>query len=247
MAGEIYTFHLPRWQWFRLWAWRAGLLHPSYGGLAYVLSYWLLPPIWRYAKEHRLITQPDFFARKYDSPALGVLVAVVGIVALVPYLVLQLKGLGIIVDTAAYGARISPTAAIWIGAGVVTAYVTVSGITDPPGQRWSRTPRSLPSCYSWAFTCRCTTTAAMARCSRRSRQQNPLPGAAGAGRKPGMVHSTVLLTALGFYMWPHTFGSLYTAKEERAFRRNAAMLPLYQLITVCVLCGASLRSCRFRA
>jgi solute:Na+ symporter, SSS family len=46
--------------------------------------------------------------------------------------------------------------------------------------------------------------------------------------------STVLLTALGFYMWPHTFGSLYTAKEERAFRRNAAMLPLYQLILLFV-------------
>ena len=64
----------------------------SYGSLAYMLSYWLLPPIWRYAKEHRLVSQPDFFARKYDSPALGVLVALVGMVALIPYLVLQLKG-----------------------------------------------------------------------------------------------------------------------------------------------------------
>jgi SSS family solute:Na+ symporter len=35
-------------------------------------------------------------------------------------------------------------------------------------------------------------------------------------------------------MWPHTFGSLYTAKQERAFRRNAALLPLYQLILLFV-------------
>ncbi len=75
----------------------------------------MLPPIWRYAKKHRLVSQPHYFARKYDSPALGVLVAVVGVVALIPYLVLQLKGLGIIVATASYGA-ISSTAAIWIGA-----------------------------------------------------------------------------------------------------------------------------------
>ena len=39
------------------------------------ISYWMLPPIWRYARQHRLISQPDFFAAKYDSPALGVLVA----------------------------------------------------------------------------------------------------------------------------------------------------------------------------
>jgi SSS family solute:Na+ symporter len=35
-------------------------------------------------------------------------------------------------------------------------------------------------------------------------------------------------------MWPHTFGSLFTAKEERAFRRNAALLPLYQIILLFV-------------
>src|SRR5512147_287334 len=58
---------------------------------------------------------------------MGVLVSVVGIAALVLYLVLQLKGLGIIVATASYG-TISPNAAIWIGALLVTAYATVSGV-----------------------------------------------------------------------------------------------------------------------
>ncbi len=52
--------------------------------LAYVTSYWLLPPVWRYAKDHGLFTQPDFFAKKYASPRLGMLVALVGLVALVP-------------------------------------------------------------------------------------------------------------------------------------------------------------------
>jgi SSS family solute:Na+ symporter len=54
------------------------------------------------------------------------------------------------------------------------------------------------------------------------------------GESVAWFDSTVLLSALGFYMWPHTFGSLYTAKEERAFRRNAALLPLYQLILLFV-------------
>ncbi len=42
--------------------------------------------------------------------------------------------------------------------------------------------------------------------------------------------STVLLTALGFYMWPHTFGSALSAKDERVFKRNAVFMPLYQLL-----------------
>src|ERR1700751_42517 len=91
----------------------------GYSTLSYVFSYFMLPKIWRYARDHNLVTQPDFFARKYDSPGLGVLVALVGIVALVPYLVLQLTGLGIIVDAASYGA-VPKAAAIIVGAVVVT-------------------------------------------------------------------------------------------------------------------------------
>ena len=50
------------------------------------------------------IHRPNFFASKYESRWLGALVSLVGIVALVPYLVLQFKGLGIIVEAAGYGA-----------------------------------------------------------------------------------------------------------------------------------------------
>jgi SSS family solute:Na+ symporter len=235
MAGEIYTtFTFLGGSGFAYGHGAPAFYILSYGCLAYVLSYWLLPTIWRYAKEHRLITQPDFFARKYDSPALGVLVAVVGIIALVPYLVLQLKGLGIIVDTAAYGA-ISPTAAIWIGAAVVTAYVTVSGIH---GSAWTAVVKDtsilavvlflgiyLPLHYYGGYG------AMFVAIQTAKPNFLALPA---QGESPAWFDSTVLLTALGFYMWPHTFGSIYTAKEERAFRRNAAMLPLYQLILLFV-------------
>src|SRR6202453_4122372 len=104
MAGEIYTtFTFLGGSGFAYGKGGPAYYILAYGTLAYILSYWLLPPIWRYAKQHRLFCPPHFFARKYDSPALGVVVALVGVVALVPYLVLQLKGLGIIVSVASYG------------------------------------------------------------------------------------------------------------------------------------------------
>jgi SSS family solute:Na+ symporter len=39
--------------------------------------------------------------------------------------------------------------------------------------------------------------------------------------------STVLLTSLGFYMWPQAFGSSFTAKSGDTLRRNAVVMPLY--------------------
>jgi SSS family solute:Na+ symporter len=202
----------------------------GYGCLAYVISYWMLPPIWRYARQHRLFSQPDYFAAKYDSPALGVLVALVGIVALVPYLVLQFKGLGIIVATASYGA-IPSTVAIWIGAGVVTAYVMVSGVH---GSAWTAVAKDalvlavavflgiyLPIHFYGGFG------------QMFSAIQDAKPGFLALppqGESPAWFDSTILLTALGFYMWPHSFGSVFTARTDKAFRQNAIVMPLYQLI-----------------
>jgi solute:Na+ symporter, SSS family len=206
----------------------------AYATLAYILSYWMLPPIWRYAKQQRLVSQPHFFARKYDSPALGVLVALVGVAALIPYLVLQLKGLGIIVATTSYGA-ISSTEAIWIGAAVVTTYVIVSGVR---GSAWNSVVKDtlilaivlflgiyMPIHYYGGL-------GAMFHAIDAAK-----PGFLAFPAKGSSVtwfQSTVLLTALGFFMWPHTFGSVFTAKNEQIFRRNAMILPLYQLILLFV-------------
>lgn len=239
MAGEIYTtFTFLGGSGFAYGKGAPVYYILAYATLAYILSYWMLPPIWRFAKTHRLVSQPHFFARKYQSPALGVLVALVGVAALVPYLVLQLKGLGIIVATTSYGA-ISSTAAVWIGAIVVTAYVIVSGVR---GCAWNSVVKDMMILAVAIFL----------------GIYLPIHHYGGLGdmfrtidaAKPGFLtfpakgqsvtwfQSTVLLTALGFFMWPHTFGSVYTAKDERIFRRNAMVLPLYQLILLFVFfCG----------
>jgi SSS family solute:Na+ symporter len=65
------------------------------------------------------------------------------------------------------------------------------------------------------------------------RVQDAKPGFAalkGDQLSPVWFSSTVLLTALGFYMWPHTFGSALSARDENVFKRNAAVMPIYQLL-----------------
>ncbi|MFP5347899.1 MAG: sodium:solute symporter [Actinomycetes bacterium] len=231
LAGEIYTT-------FTFlggsgWAYGKGapaLYILCYGALAYTLSYWLLPAIWRYGKEHGLVSQSDFFSTKYRSPYLGVLVSVVGVIAMIPYLVLQLKGLGIIVSLASYGS-ISSTAAIWIVTVALTAYVMVSGIH---GSAWTAVLKDimilgvaiflgvyLPIHYYGNVT-------NMFHAIDRAKPGFlALPD---SGLSVSWFISTVLLTAFGFYMWPQFFGATFSAQNERVFRRNAIFLPLYQLV-----------------
>lgn len=231
LAGEIYT----TFTFLGASGSAYGLGAPAYyilcyGTLAYIIGYFVLPPVWAYAKQHGLVSQPDFFARKYDSPALGVLVTLVDIVALVPYLVLQLTGLGIIVTAAGAGV-IDEDVAIWIGAAVVTVYVIVSGIR---GSAWTAVVKDVLILAVIVFL----------------GVYLPLHLHGGIGAmfgaiaeaRPGFLTfpahgqsvwwfvSTVLLTALGFFSWPQAIAACYTAREPGTFRKNAIVLPLYQLI-----------------
>jgi SSS family solute:Na+ symporter len=55
------------------------------------------------------------------------------------------------------------------------------------------------------------------------------------GESPVWMVSTVVLSTLGFYMWPHMFMAVYTAKREDVLRKNAFVLPIYQLMLLFVL------------
>ncbi|SNB79099.1 solute:Na+ symporter, SSS family [Arboricoccus pini] len=231
MAGEIYT----TFTFLGASGYAYGKGAPAYyifcyATLSFVISYWLLPPIWRHAKRVRLHSQPELFDALYQSRSLGLLVACVGLVALIPYLVLQFKGLGIIVEAASYGI-INPTLAVWLGATLLTAYVVVSGVH---GSVWTAIVKDtlillviafmgfyLPYHYYGGV-------GAMFAAIEQAR-----PGFLAfpaTGQSFFWFSSTTLLTALGFYMWPHSFAAIFTAADTRTFRRNAIVMPLYALI-----------------
>jgi len=236
MAGEIYSTFT--------FLGGAGLVYGSggaayyilgYGTLAYILSYWLLPAVWRYCTPRKLLSQADFFVAKYDSRSLGVIVSVVAVAAMIPYLALQLKGLGIIVSSTSSG-TISATAAVWIGALVLSLYVVASGIH---GSAWTAAIKDVLTLSVVVFIGLYLPIHYFGSIGAMFHQvQDAKPGFAalkGDQLSPVWFSSTVLLTALGFYMWPHTFGSALTARNEDVFRRNAIFMPLYQLLIAFVL------------
>ena len=235
MAGEIYT----TFTFLGGSGWAYGKGAPAfyilcYGAIAYSVSYFLLPIVWRYAQTRRLVSQADFFVAKYESKTLGVVVALVSVAALVPYLVLQLKGLGIIVSEAS-GGVITQAVAVWTSSIALVGYVVVSGVR---GSAWTSALKDvmilaaavgigvyLPLHYFGGYR-------AMFEAVEAAK-----PGALtlpASGMSPAWFISTVLLTATGFYMWPQFFAGVYTARNENVFRKNAVILPLYQLVVLFV-------------
>ena len=76
---------------------------------------------------HGLQTQSDFFSVRYGNKYLAAFVCVVGVAFLIPYLQLQITGLGIIVSVASFDG-IGRTPAMAISVVLLAAFVLASGV-----------------------------------------------------------------------------------------------------------------------
>src|SRR5579872_2060874 len=128
MAGEIYTT-------FSFlgasgWAYSRGgptLYILAYVTLGYVISFFILPEIWEVGRKYKLQTQSDFFNMRYGNKYLAAFVCVVGVTFMIPYLQLQITGLGIIVNVASFDG-IGRTPAMVVSVVLLAAFVFASGV-----------------------------------------------------------------------------------------------------------------------
>jgi SSS family solute:Na+ symporter len=238
MAGEVYTT-------FSFlgasgWAYSRGgptLYILAYLTLAYVLSFYFLPQIWELGQRYGLQTEADFFARRYGSKYLVAYVAIVGVIFIVPYLQLQLTGLGIIVEVASADG-IGRTPAMVVAGSLIAAFVFASGVR---AVAWVSVLKDalmvfavvavgigVPRVYFGGI-------GPMFAALAHARPAHLVMPGATANLGHTWYISTVLLTSLGFYMWPHAFGAAFTARSSDTLRRNAVVMPLYTITLAFVI------------
>ena len=232
MAGEIYTTFT--FLGVSGWAYSKGgpvLFILGYQPLMYVVSFYILPGVWEVGRKYRLQTQADFFQVRYNSKYLAAFVALVGVIFIIPYLQLQLTGLGIIVEVASFGG-IHRTPAMVISFAIVAGFVLTSGIR---GVAWVSVLKDLllllaaifigvavPHIYFGGIG------PMFAALARANPSHLVMPGATRDLGHAWYV-SSVFLSALGFYMWPQIFGASFTAKSGNTLRRNAVVMPFYSV------------------
>ncbi len=232
LAGEVYTT-------FSFlgasgWAFSRGgptLYILAYITLSNVVAFFILPPIWELGRQHKLQTQSDFFAWRYRSHNLAAAVSLVGIVFMIPYLQLQLTGLGIIVEVASFDG-IGRAPAMMIAVLLLAGFVIFGGVR---AVAWVSVLKDILMIFAAAsvgigipyiyFGGIGPMFAALAHAKPA---HLVMPGAT-SNLGHAWYISTVLLTSLGVYMWPHFLGAAFTAKSADTLRRNAVVMPIYTL------------------
>ena len=236
-AGEVYTS-------FTFlgaagWAYSRGA--PAFYIICYltvscITIFFYMPPIWRIARRKGLLTSADYFADRYQSPVLGFLTALVGVVFLIPYITLQLTGIQILLQIAGYGA-INSVLAAGGAFGLIICFVLISGLR---GAAWASLIKDglvLAGVIFAGIVLPVQFFGSPQAAIDKVLQVRPnWMTLVGLSENYGTLWfaTTVLLSGLGGYVWPHAFASQLAARNPDTIRRNAMILPIYQIMLLLV-------------
>ncbi len=233
LAGEIYT----AFSYLGAAGWGYDYGAPIYYEFAYLaggyaLGYFFGPLFWGYAKKHGLVSVSDMGAHRFQSKTLGVLMALITTIFLIPYVQLEITGMGLVVNQMTYGG-IDLNWAYVISFVVAESFILISGLR---GSAWVSilkdstviltvivigiyVPYHFFGGYGGLFE----------RLLHTHPQVFTLPG-----NSPNLdswwFASTTIVNSLGYIVFPNVFAAYLGAQAARTIRTNSIFLPFYQIL-----------------
>jgi SSS family solute:Na+ symporter len=189
----------------------------------------VMPRLWRVCHRRGYVTIADFVRGRYNNRWLAVAIACTGILALMPYIALQLVGMRVVFTAMGLTGE-WPLLLAFV---VLAAYTYSSGLRAPAiiaivkdvmlyvmvAAALIVLPLKLGG-YAHIF----------ATASQQLALHTP-PGSIALKPSQYLGYSTLALgSAVALLLYPHTATAVMSAKSEDVIRRNAALLPIYSIM-----------------
>jgi len=202
-----------------------------YVPIAYVVLFFLAKRIWRMGKDRGYLTQGDFLSDRFSSRALGTVSAILGVVFVLPYLQLQITGLGLIVRLVT-GDRASGTLSMIAGSVLVVAFVLWAGLRGVAATSYFKDAIMLVVLVVLIIAVPAHFAGGVSGVFHKINELHPekLFVHAGANDHTWFVTS-MLVSAIGVGLMtlPHSWPALMSARDPKVLRRNYAWMPVYEL------------------
>jgi SSS family solute:Na+ symporter len=206
-----------------------GFFAVPYATLAYPYMMVVLPRLWRVCHRHNYVTFADFVRGRYGSRWLAIAIAVTGILALMPYIALQLVGMKVVF--AAMG-----VAGEWP---LVLAFVVLAAYTYSSGLRAPAVIAIVKDLMIYVMVAAALIFLPLklggyahifAVAGQKLATHTP-PATTFIRPQQYLGYSTLAIgSAIALMLYPHTATAVLSAKSGDVIRRNAALLPAYSLI-----------------
>ena len=197
--------------------------------ITYAFAMWAMPKFWRIANKHGYITVADFVKEIFNSRLLAISVALVGIVAELPYIALQIVGMQAVLIALLSG--IGATAVI-IELSLIVSFIILAAFTWTSGLRGATLGAILKDALILVSVVAVVVAVlsiggfqtAYAKASATSIHYFQLP--------PSLYNaywSLFVFSALALYLYPHVVNGSLAQKNPKSVRRTASLLPLYSI------------------
>ena len=209
----------------------------AYGALGMAPFYWMGPRAASLGRKHGYVTQAQLVKGRFPSKSLSSLIALVSLVAFVPYITLQMRGAGIVIEAVTDG-----HVPLWLGAavayGIVVVYVLFAGAM---AVGWTNTFQGVfMVVIAWAlglylpFRLYGGIRPMFERIAAERPELLTLPGLTATGEpwSWGAFSTFIIVSAVGLMMWPHLFMKAFTAKDDDTLRRTVILFPTFQLFLI---------------
>ncbi|WP_067825347.1 monocarboxylate uptake permease MctP [Actinomadura kijaniata] len=210
-----------------------------YGAIAYPLVFLIGPRLWSVSHRHGYVTTADFVHGRFGSRALGLAVALTGILAMMPYIALQLVGVQAVLTVMGItGTGPAADLPLFLAFALLAAYTYTSGLRAPALISFVKdTLLYLVVIVAIVYIPARLGGWGSVFDSAEAALSKPDPA---TGRPSGSLVTTetthwaygtlALGSSLALFIYPHTVTGALAAGRRDVVRRNAAMLPAYSVV-----------------
>ena len=223
-----------------------GFFAVAYTIMVFPITLIFLPRLWSVSRVHGYVTPADFIRGRYGSRGLALAAAFTGILALMPYIALQLVGINAVLQVMGVGTTSTNTFVkdlpLIIAFLVLAIFTYVSGLRAPAMIAFVKDtliyvfvlvaifyiPTRLGG-WSHIFGAAQTHFAAInPKTGKPNGTFVPSSGSIGSTRFD--FASLALGSAVALFLYPHAITGTLAAKRRDAIRRNMVYLPTYSVL-----------------
>ena len=205
-----------------------GFFALPYTILVYPIVFVIMPRLWHAAQKAGHVTAADVVYGRYASRPLELAVAVTAVVATMPYIALQLVGMGVVINALGFTGEL-PLAVAFV---ILALYTYSAGLRAPALIAFVKdlmiyivvlvavilVPMKLGG-YGHVFDVASQAYAAKKAGGLLLKAPQYLPYA-----------TLALGSAMAAFMYPHTLTGIFAAKSADTIRKNAVFLPAYTVL-----------------
>ncbi len=207
-----------------------------YVGLAFGIAMVTMPRLWRIAKGKNYVTAVDMVQDKFNSRTLGMLIALTGIVAELPYIALQIYGMQAVL-TVMIGNLFPNGSAGITEISLIVAFIILAAFTYTSGLRGATITAVMKDIIIFATVIAVVIAVPIyiggfGKAFTAASLINSGKGLAdGTYNLPGLLLnafiSLSIMSALALYLYPHAINGVLSTNSPKRLRYSTALLPVY--------------------